>query len=371
MSRCVCGARQTGHSGVGKGGILTLWLYLDKRHILITCAYNCAFAGKTVRVPLTVIPPAEPVVSSCLPPVAIILFFQSPTLASPAGWSRLAADAQQMGKCSGSLQEHASYHATRIQNIPSGMTHWTTWEIRQKSLILVLVNLSLLIYVTNQQMTPDLQRQPVYVWVACHLSSQAGPCGREVDLCDHRNSIGGDEGCGTPRGHEETEVLIVINHFVSYLNHISGSCVCPYVLKMDRKRESATYTGTSSLVATWNLIFFTFIFSSCSRDACNAALPLSCLLFTLVQVEVNNLPFSHNLSASSSASNTPPPPGWFITSWIIYGCVYMYPQNSNCCWKSEWHTRETKTCRVNTVWYDRRAKHDALDVFLWIFFKFY
>lgn len=157
----------------------------------------------------------------------------------------------------------------------------------------------------------------------CHLSSQACPCGSEVDLCDHRNSIGGDEGCGIPCCHEETEVLIVINHFVSYLNYISGSCVCPYVLKVDRKRESATHIGTYRLVATLSLIFSHLLSPPlCILDACNAALPLSCLLFTPVEVKVNNLPFSHNLSASSSASNTPPPPGWFITSWIIYRCTY-------------------------------------------------
>lgn len=121
---------------------------LIKAHFNYLSVYNCAFAGKTginqihckyqvflclhcacctsVCVPLTVIPPAEPAVSSCLPPVATIVFSQSPTLASPAGWSRLAADAQQMDTCSGSPQEHASYDATCIQNIPSSTTHWTT-----------------------------------------------------------------------------------------------------------------------------------------------------------------------------------------------------------------------------------------------------
>lgn len=43
-------------------------------------------------VPLIVILPAEPAVSSCLPLVVAVLFFQSPILASPAGWSRLAAN---------------------------------------------------------------------------------------------------------------------------------------------------------------------------------------------------------------------------------------------------------------------------------------
>lgn len=41
--------------------------------------------------PQAVILPAEPAVSSCLPLVVTVLFFQSPTLAFPAGWSRLAA----------------------------------------------------------------------------------------------------------------------------------------------------------------------------------------------------------------------------------------------------------------------------------------
>lgn len=38
--------------------------------------------------------PTEPAVSSCLPLVVAVLFSQSPILASPAGWSRLAANAQ-------------------------------------------------------------------------------------------------------------------------------------------------------------------------------------------------------------------------------------------------------------------------------------
>lgn len=59
--------------------------------------------GMSVCVPLTVILPAEPAVSSCLLLVVVVLFFQSPILASPAGWSRLAANTQtsthkQMGK---------------------------------------------------------------------------------------------------------------------------------------------------------------------------------------------------------------------------------------------------------------------------------
>lgn len=59
-----------------------------------------------------------------------------------------------------------------------------------------------------------------------YLSSQSGPCCSKVDFCHHRNSIRGDEGGGIPCCQEEMEVLIVINNLVSYLNHISGTCVC-------------------------------------------------------------------------------------------------------------------------------------------------
>lgn len=164
-------------------------------------------------------------------------------------------------------------------------------------------------------MNPDSQRY-VNVWVMCHLSSQACPCGSEVDLCDHRNSIRGDEGCGIPCCHEETEVLIVINHFVSYLNHISGSCVCPYVLKVDRKRESATYIGSYRLVATLSLIFSHLLSPPlCILDACNAALPLSCLLFTAVQVQVEELAlFSQFVCLQFSFKYT-------STSWMIHNTM--------------------------------------------------
>lgn len=46
------------------------------------------------QVPPRVILPAEPAVSSCLPPVAAASFSQSPILAFPAGWSGLAASTQ-------------------------------------------------------------------------------------------------------------------------------------------------------------------------------------------------------------------------------------------------------------------------------------
>lgn len=116
-----------------------------------------------------------------------------------------------------------------------------------------------------------------------HLSSQACPCGSEVDLCNHGNSIRGDEGCGIPCCHEETEVLIVINNFVSYLNHISRTCVCPYVLKLDRKRDSLLGL-LYRLVATMNPIFSHLLSPLlCILDVCNAVLPLSCLFFNPVQ----------------------------------------------------------------------------------------
>ena len=57
-------------------------------------------------VPLTVILPAEPAVSSCLPLVVAVLFFQSPILASPAGWSRLAANTKTHTKTNGQVDTH-------------------------------------------------------------------------------------------------------------------------------------------------------------------------------------------------------------------------------------------------------------------------
>lgn len=111
----------------------------------------------SVCVPLTVIPPAEPAVSSYLPPVAIIVFFQSPTRASPAGWSRPAADAQQTDKCSSSPQEHASCDATCKQNTA------LVWlighhERSSRNILNVAVSISLLIFVPNQKMNPDSQK---------------------------------------------------------------------------------------------------------------------------------------------------------------------------------------------------------------------
>ena len=59
-----------------------------------------------------------------------------------------------------------------------------------------------------------------------YLSSQACPGGREVDLCNHGNSIRGDEGGRIACCQEETEVFIVIDDLVSYLDHIARTCVC-------------------------------------------------------------------------------------------------------------------------------------------------
>lgn len=91
-----------------------------------------------------------------------------------------------------------------------------------------------------------------------HLSSQACPGGCEIYFCNHRNSIRRDEGHGVPCCHEETEVLIVVNKLISYLNHISRTCV------VDRKQESmlTTQAVTHSSVATINSILLPMTFSS-------------------------------------------------------------------------------------------------------------
>lgn len=58
----------------------------------------------------------------------------------------------------------------------------------------------------------------------CHLSSQACPCCGEVDLRHHGNGVRGDERRRIPGCHEEAEVLIVVDDFVSDLHHVTGTC---------------------------------------------------------------------------------------------------------------------------------------------------
>lgn len=72
----------------------------------------------------------------------------------------------------------------------------------------------------------------IYIYVCLrvsyvvYLSSQACPGGGEVDFGHHWNSVRGDKGGRIPCCQEETEVLVVVNNLVSYLNHISWTCVC-------------------------------------------------------------------------------------------------------------------------------------------------
>ena len=113
-----------------------------------------------------------------------------------------------------------------------------------------------------------------------YLSPQACPGGSEVDLCNHGNSIWGDEGGGIPCCHEETEVLIVIYNFVSYLNHISRTCVWVCVSRLDRKKESLLTAYTVIQACGHDKIYlhpFTFSSALCLRDVCNAALLCRCL----------------------------------------------------------------------------------------------
>lgn len=101
-----------------------------------------------------------------------------------------------------------------------------------------------------------------------YLSSQACPGGGEIDFSHHRNSIRGDKRGGIPCCQEQTEVLIVINNLVSYLNHISRTCVWT-----GRKRQRVTYR-----VVTLNPFFtFTLFSTSCLLDVCSAVLPCLCL----------------------------------------------------------------------------------------------
>lgn len=58
----------------------------------------------------------------------------------------------------------------------------------------------------------------------CHLSSQACPCCGEVDLGNHGNGVRGDERRRIPGCHEEAEVLVVVDDFVSDLHHVTGTC---------------------------------------------------------------------------------------------------------------------------------------------------
>lgn len=63
--------------------------------------------------------------------------------------------------------------------------------------------------------------QHLRVGYRSYLPLQARPSGSEVDFCNHGYGIRRDEGGGIPRCKEKTEVLVVINDLVTYLNHIS------------------------------------------------------------------------------------------------------------------------------------------------------
>lgn len=67
-----------------------------------------------------------------------------------------------------------------------------------------------------------------------YLSSQAGPGGGEVHLCNHGHGIRWDEGIWIPCRQEETEILVVVYHLVSDLNHVSGACGCVFIRHASR-----------------------------------------------------------------------------------------------------------------------------------------
>lgn len=75
----------------------------------------CFVCFMSSRVPLTVTLPTEPTVSSCLLLVAVVLFSQSPILASPAGWSRLAANAKTNKWASKHTLYITKTHTVRLQ----------------------------------------------------------------------------------------------------------------------------------------------------------------------------------------------------------------------------------------------------------------
>lgn len=210
----------------------------------------------------------------------------------------------------------------------------------------------------------------LYLSMGCvgHLSSQACPGGSEVDLCNHRNCIRGDEGCGIPCCHEEAEVLIVINNFVSYLNHISRTCVCVcvHMCRSWTEKERVSVSNISNIhciIKASGRYTIYFILSSTlySRCLCLAyffilinttfmwitcpflTLCVSPLFLVQVQIDLRLFLDDSYLHESSSFSQ--------LCFQPMFICAYRIKVAFGKC---EWYlSLETKTWKVKSGWIQR------------------
>lgn len=97
-----------------------------------------------------------------------------------------------------------------------------------------------------------------------YLSPQACPSCCEVDLSNHWDGIRRDEGTGIPCCQEETEVLIVINNLVSYLDHISRTCTCANV----SLNKVPCFTSTFNFILPSVLLLFSLYFLPLLSSRC-------------------------------------------------------------------------------------------------------
>lgn len=157
--------------------------------------------GSCSSVPLTVTLPAERAESSSPLPAAGVQFSHSLALASHAGWSVPVA-----------AHTHAQVHTqTQIQ------TNKSPLGISRRESTHTLTDhspASLTIYDYSQTC------MCVHVCV-CYLSPQSCSRGREVYFSYDRCSVRGDKWAGVTGCQKQTEILIVIDNFISNLHHIS------------------------------------------------------------------------------------------------------------------------------------------------------